>query len=126
MVTTSHFRQREIRPMQAPTLRLQILGGAAADHYELPPEYTKQFTIQKAPTKVALSADIQNENHSNQVHFEVNVAGVNDEVLEGSIIFKDGDTVIAKDVPVSDGKASYVWKSPEVGRHYMLQNFASF
>ena len=100
-----------------------VLGGAAADHYELPPEYTKQFTIQKAPTKVALSADIQNENHSNQVHFEVNVAGVNDEVLEGSIIFKDGDTVIAKDVPVSDGKASYVWKSPEVGRHYIVAEF---
>ena len=100
-----------------------VLGGAAADHYELPPEYTKQFTIQKAPTKVALSADVQNENHSNQVHFEVNIAGVNDEVLEGSIIFKDGDTVIAKDVPVSDGKASYVWKSPEVGRHYIVAEF---
>ena len=51
------------------------------------------------------------------------MAGVNDEVLEGSIIFKDGDTVIAKDVPVSDGKASYVWKSPEVGRHYIVAEF---
>jgi len=100
-----------------------VLGGTAADRYELPPEHTKKFTIQKAQAKVVLSADVQNENHSNQVQLEADVVGVNNEALEGSITFKDEDTVIAKDVPVSDGKASYSWKNSEVGRHHIVAEF---
>ncbi len=100
-----------------------VLSGSAANKYKLPTEHTKTFTIKKAQAKINLSANTQYNKNSNTVMLKANVSGLNGEKLDGSITFKDGDTIIASNINVSGGEASYYWTNPIVGNHSIIAEF---
>lgn len=100
-----------------------VLSGSAANKYELPKEHTKTFVIKKAQPKLNLSYHTQSDKNSNTVILKANVSGLNDEKPDGTITFKDGDRVIASDINVSDGEASYYWTNPSVGNHSVTAEF---
>lgn len=99
------------------------LSGQEASKYELPIENTKIFTIKKAQAKINLKANSQYNKNSNTVTLTANVEGVNGEKPNGSITFKCGDEVIARNIDVSDGEVSYTWSNPTVGNHSIIAEF---
>ncbi len=92
-----------------------VLSGKSASKYKLPNEHTKTFTINKAQAKIKLSDNSQHNKNKNTVTFTANVSGVNGEKPDGKITFKSGDTVIASNINVSNGEASYLWANPIEG-----------
>ncbi len=100
------------------------LSGQSASKYKLPNEHTKTFTINKAQAKIKLSANSQHNKNKNTVIFTANVSGVNGEKPDGKITFKSGDTVIASNINVSDGEASYSWTNPVEGNHNIVAEFS--
>lgn len=101
-----------------------VLSGSGASKYKLPTEHTKTFTIKKAQAKINISANPQHNKNSNTVILNANVSGLNGEKPDGRITFKDGDTVIASNINLSDGKASYYWTNPIVGNHSIIAEFS--
>ena len=101
-----------------------VLSGSGANKYKLPTEHTKTFTIKKAQAKINLSTNSQYNKNSNTVILNVNVSGLNGEKPDGRITFKDGDTVIASNINVSNGEVSYYWTNPTVGNHSIIAEFS--
>ena len=101
-----------------------VLSGKSASKYKLPNEHTKTFTINKAQAKIKLSDNSQHNKNKNTVTFTANVSGVNGENPDGKITFKSGDTVIASNINVSDGEASYSWTNPVEGNHNIVAEFS--
>lgn len=101
-----------------------VLSGQSANKYKLPNEHTKTFTINKAQAKIKLSANPQHNKNRNAVTLTANVSGVNGEKPDGKITFKAGDTVIASNINVSDGEASYSWTNPVEGNHNIVAEFS--
>lgn len=101
-----------------------VLSGKSASKYKLPNEHTKTFTINKAQAKIKLSDNSQHNKNKNTVTFTANVSGVNGEKPDGKITFKSGDTVIASNINVSNGEASYLWANPIEGNHNIVAEFS--
>lgn len=101
-----------------------VLSGKSASKYKLPNEHTKTFTINKAQAKIKLSDNSQHNKNKNTVTFTANVSGVNGENPDGKITFKSGDTVIASNINVSNGEASYSWTNPIEGNHNIVAEFS--
>lgn len=101
-----------------------VLSGPAASKYKLPSDNTKKFIINKAQAQINLSADTQYNKNSNTVILKANVSGLNGEKPDGSITFKDGDTVIASNINVSAGEVSYYWTNPIEGNHSIIAEFS--
>ena len=99
-----------------------VLSGQSASKYKLPNEHTKTFTINKAQPKIKLSANYQH--NKNTVTLMANVSGINGEKPDGKITFKSGDRVIASNINVSNGEASYSWTNPIEGNHNIVAEFS--
>lgn len=101
-----------------------VLSGSSANKYKLPTEHTKTFIIKKAQAKINLSSNPQYNKNSNTVILKANVSGLSGEKPDGRITFKDGDKVIASNINVSGGEASYYWTNPIVGNHSIIAEFS--
>lgn len=100
-----------------------VLEGKDADKYQLPEQHTKVFTINKAQANVVLNANVNNDKTNRSVNLTVAVNGVNNHKLNGSVTFKDGDTVIKSNIPVTNGVANYSWENVKVGNYNVVAEF---
>ncbi len=95
------------------------MSGKSAYKYRLPKETTRKFTIKKAKPQVNLDIEV---NSDKSIIFDINVKGINDIGLNGTVKIKDGDIEIAN-IEVRNGVASFVWKNPTVTTNNFVAEF---
>ncbi len=95
------------------------MNGKSAYKYILPQETTRKFTIKKAKPQVNLDIEV---NSDKSIIFDINVKGINDIGLNGTVKIKDGDVEIA-DIDVRNGVARFVWKNPNVTANNFVAEF---
>ena len=100
-----------------------VLSGTAADKYELPPQHTKTFTINKANPNITLNAIVENQNNVNTIQLNATVLGMNNETLNGTLTFKEDNHIIADNISVLNGQAHYSWLNPSGGNHNIIAEF---